>query len=280
MSDAEPDAARTAIALTVAGSDSSGGAGIQADLKTFSAFGVYGASVVTALTAQNTLGVQGIHAVPAGFVAAQLEAVLADLDVAAIKTGMLADAEIVEAVAGALRAVPSLPLIVDPVMVATSGDVLLRPEAVGALQREIVPLATLITPNLAEAALLLGSSKAGSEAQMLDQARALLRLGCRAVLLKGGHAGGEAAIDVLADAAGAERLALPRLDTPHTHGTGCTLSAAIAALLAQGAPLAESVRRAKAYVWQGLQHGRGLGVGHGRGPLDHLFAIRRSAPPA
>lgn len=280
MSDAAPAASRTAIALTVAGSDSSGGAGIQADLKTFSAFGVYGASVVTALTAQNTLGVQGIHAVPAGFVAAQLEAVLADLDVAAIKTGMLADAEIVEAVAGALRAVPSLPLIVDPVMVATSGDVLLQPEAVGALQREIVPLATLITPNLAEAALLLGSSKAGSEAQMLDQARALLRLGCRAVLLKGGHAGGEAAIDVLADAAGAERLALPRLDTPHTHGTGCTLSAAIAALLAQGAPLAESVRRAKAYVWQGLQHGRGLGVGHGRGPLDHLFAIRRSAPPA
>jgi hydroxymethylpyrimidine/phosphomethylpyrimidine kinase len=280
MSNAVPELSKTAIALTVAGSDSSGGAGIQADLKTFSAFGVYGASVITALTAQNTLGVHGIHAVPAGFVAAQLEAVLSDLDVAAIKTGMLADAGIVEAVAGALREVPSLPLIVDPVMVATSGDVLLRPEAVGALQREIMPLATLVTPNLAEAALLLGRSRAGSEAQMLDQARALLRLGCRAVLLKGGHAGGEAAIDVLVDAAGAERLALPRLDTPHTHGTGCTLSAAIAALLARGAPLAEAVRRAKAYVWQGLQHGRGLGVGHGRGPLDHLFAIRLSAPPA
>ena len=280
MSNAVPELSKTAIALTVAGSDSSGGAGIQADLKTFSAFGVYGASVITALTAQNTLGVQGIHAVPAGFVAAQLEAVLSDLDVAAIKTGMLADAGIVEAVAGALRTVPSLPLIVDPVMVATSGDVLLRPEAVGALQREIIPLATLITPNLAEAALLLGSSMAGSEAQMLDQARALLRLGCRAVLLKGGHAGGEAALDVLVDAAGAERLTLPRLDTPHTHGTGCTLSAAIAALLARGAPLAEAVRRAKAYVWQGLQHGRGLGVGHGRGPLDHLFGIRLSAPPA
>ena len=280
MSVAAPNAAKTAIALTVAGSDSSGGAGIQADLKTFTAFGVYGASVVTALTAQNTLGVQGIHAVPAGFVAAQLEAVLADLEVAAVKIGMLADAEIVHAVARALRQAPRLPLVVDPVMVATSGDVLLRPEAVGALQREIIPLATLVTPNLAEAAILLGGSRAGSETEMLDQARALLRLGCRAALLKGGHAGGGAAVDVLVDGASTERLALPRLDTPHTHGTGCTLSAAIAALLAQGAPLIEAVRRAKSYVWQGLQHGRGLGVGHGRGPLDHLFAIRRASPPA
>jgi hydroxymethylpyrimidine/phosphomethylpyrimidine kinase len=200
MSGAAPDTARTAIALTVAGSDSSGGAGIQADLKTFSAFGVYGASVVTALTAQNTRGVQGIHAVPAGFVAAQLQSVLSDLDVAAIKTGMLADARIVEAVARTLRSAPSMPLIVDPVMVATSGDVLLAPEAVAALKRDLIPLATLITPNLAEAAILLGSTKAESESEMLDQARALLALGSRAVLLKGGHARGDAAVDLLADA--------------------------------------------------------------------------------
>ena len=280
MTDPAPGAARTAIALTVAGSDSSGGAGIQADLKTFSAFGVYGASVVTALTAQNTLGVQGIHAVPAGFVAAQLESVLSDLDVAAIKTGMLADARIVEAVARALRPVPSIPLIVDPVMVATSGDVLLAPEAVAALKGDLIPLATLITPNLVEAAILLGSARAESEAEMLDQSRALLALGCRAVLLKGGHAQGEAAVDLLADATGTERLALARLDTLHTHGTGCTLSAAVAALLGRGATLAEAVRRAKAYVWHGLRHGRALGVGHGRGPLDHLFAMRGAAPPA
>ena len=280
MSNAVPELSKTAIALTVAGSDSSGGAGIQADLKTFSAFGVYGASVITALTAQNTRGVQGIHAVPAGFVAAQLDSVLSDLDVAAVKTGMLADAQIVEAVAHAMRAAPGMPLIVDPVMVATSGDVLLAPEAVAALKRDLIPLATLITPNLKEAAILLGTSEAEGEAEMLDQSRALLGLGCRAVLLKGGHAQGEAAVDLLADATGTERLALARLDTPHTHGTGCTLSAAVAALLARGATLAEAVRRAKAYVWHGLRDGRTLGVGRGRGPLDHLFAIRGAPPPA
>jgi hydroxymethylpyrimidine/phosphomethylpyrimidine kinase len=280
MSDAAPDAAKTTIALTIAGSDSSGGAGIQADLKTFAAFGVYGASVITALTAQNTRGVQGIHAVPAGFVAAQLDSVLSDLDVAAIKTGMLADAQIVEAVARALRAAPTIPLIVDPVMVATSGDVLLAPEAVAALKRDLIPLATLLTPNLPEAAILLGTATAESVADMRDQARALLALGCRAVLLKGGHARGDSATDVLADAADIERLETTRIDTPHTHGTGCTLSAAIAALMAQGETLTYAVRRAKAYVGHGLRHGRALGVGHGRGPLDHLFAIRRAPPPA
>jgi len=279
MSGAAPEAARTAIALTIAGSDSSGGAGIQADLKTFSALGVYGASVVTALTAQNTRGVQGIHAVPAAFVAAQLESVLSDLEVDAIKTGMLADAGIVETVARALGAAPPRTLIVDPVMVATSGDRLLEPAAVAALKRDLVPLATLITPNLAEAAILLGTAEAVSEAEMREQSRALLALGCRAVLLKGGHASGEAAVDFLADAAGIERLALARIDTPHTHGTGCTLSAAVAALLARGAPLPEAIRRAKAYVWQGLRHGRTQRVGCGRGPLDHLFAICSALPP-
>ena len=274
------DASQTAIALTIAGSDSSGGAGIQADLKTFSAFGVYGASVITALTAQNTRGVQAVEAVPAGFVAAQLDSVLSDLAVGAIKTGMLANAEITETVARALRQGPPRPLVVDPVMVATSGDVLLKPEAINAVRHALAPLATLITPNLEEAAVLLDAAKAGSEAEMQEQARALLELGCRAALVKGGHGGGDEAVDVLAHTAGVERFARPWVDTPHTHGTGCTLSAAIAALLAQGAALNDAVRRAKAFVWQGLQAGRRLGVGAGRGPVDHLFAIRRGAPPA
>jgi hydroxymethylpyrimidine/phosphomethylpyrimidine kinase len=279
MTEAAPPA-RTPIALTIAGSDSSGGAGIQADLKTFTAFGVYGASVVTALTAQNTRGVQAVHAVPPSFVAAQLDSVLSDLDVGAIKTGMLADAAITETVARTLRAGPPRPLVVDPVMVATSGDVLLQPDAVDAVRTALAPLATLITPNIAEAAVLLDTRRAETEAEMRDQARALLGLGCRAVLVKGGHGGGEQAVDVLAAASGVETFASPRVDTPHTHGTGCTLSAAIAALLTQGATLPEAVRRAKDFVWHGLQAGRTLGVGHGRGPVDHLFAIRRAAPPA
>lgn len=271
---------RTAIALTIAGSDSSGGAGIQADIKTFTALGVYGASVITALTAQNTLGVQAVEAVPAGFVATQIASVLSDLDVGAAKTGMLADAGIVETVACALRDRPALPVIVDPVMVATSGDILLRPDAVGAVKGALAPLAALITPNLAEAAILLGGRTAESEAEMREQAVALLRLGCRAVLLKGGHGSGGQAVDVLAHAAGVESFASPRIDTTHTHGTGCTLSAAIAALMAQGAPLADAVRRAKDFVWHGLQAGRTLAVGHGRGPVDHLFAIRPPHSPA
>jgi hydroxymethylpyrimidine/phosphomethylpyrimidine kinase len=275
-----PARQRVAIALTVAGSDSSGGAGIQADLKTFSAFGVYGASAITAVTAQNTRGVQAVEAVRADLVGAQLDSVLSDLDVDAIKTGMLANAEIVETVAGRLRASSPRPLVVDPVMVATSGDVLLRPDAIGAVKGALAPLATLLTPNLAEAAVLLDRPRAESEAQMREQARALLALGCRAVLVKGGHGAGAAAIDVLADASGIEAFASPRVATPHTHGTGCTLSAAIAALLAQGVGLGGAVRRAKSYVWQGLQSGRTLGVGSGRGPVDHLFAIRRGAPPA
>jgi hydroxymethylpyrimidine/phosphomethylpyrimidine kinase len=273
-------AARTAIALTIAGSDSSGGAGIQADLKTFTAFGVYGASVITALTAQNTRGVQAVEAVPARFVAAQLQSVLSDLSVGAVKTGMLADAEITETIARMLRAGPPRPLVVDPVMVATSGDILLKPEAIGAVRNDLAPLATVITPNLAEAAVLLDSSAARGEAEMRAQAQALLGLGSGAVLLKGGHGSDDAAVDVLADRSGIESFASPRVDTPHTHGTGCTLSAAITALLAQGAALRDAVRRAKAFVWLGLQFGRTLGVGSGRGPVDHLFAIRRGDPPA
>ena len=274
-------AAPTAIALTIAGSDSSGGAGIQADLKTFSAFGVYGASVITALTAQNTLGVQGIETVSAAFVAEQLRSVLTDLDVGAVKTGMLANAEIVAVVASALRSASPCPLVVDPVMVATSGDVLLAPEAVDAIKRRLLPLATLVTPNLPEAAILLGSQQARNEEEMVAQGKALLgATGCHAVLIKGGHGVRKDATDILVSNTGFDRFVRPRVATPHSHGTGCTLSAAIAALLSQGATLAEAVDRAKTYVWEGLRHGHGLGIGKGRGPVDHLFAIRGKQPPA
>jgi hydroxymethylpyrimidine/phosphomethylpyrimidine kinase len=273
-------AGRTPIALSIAGSDSSGGAGIQADLKTFSAFGVYGAAVITALTAQNTWGIAAVEPVAAPFVAAQIDAVLCDLDVGCIKTGMLANAGIVEAVVRGVRKAQRRPLIVDPVMVATSGAMLLAPDAIDALKRELMPLATLITPNLPEAARLLGSREAASETEAAAQAKALRFLGCGAVLLKGGHAKGETAVDYLCDGAGVERLVRPRIDTPHTHGTGCTLSAAIAALLAQGVGLMDAVTRAKAFVWQALEGGRAIGIGHGNGPVDHLFAIRRSPPPA
>jgi hydroxymethylpyrimidine/phosphomethylpyrimidine kinase len=276
---AAPQPVRTAIALTIAGSDSSGGAGIQADLKTFSAFGVYGASVITALTAQNTLGVTAIEPVAASFVAAQMEAVLCDLAVGAIKTGMLANAGIIEAVAGRLRDGPRRPLVVDPVMVATSGDVLLEVDAIDALKRELFPQALLITPNLPEAARLLDARAAASEAEVIAQVRALLALGCQAVLLKGGHGSGEEAVDILCDATGIERFVRPKVETRNTHGTGCTLSAAITALLAQGVGLREAVGRAKAFVWEALQEGRALGIGHGNGPVDHLFAIRKAPPP-
>jgi hydroxymethylpyrimidine/phosphomethylpyrimidine kinase len=268
------------IALTIAGSDSSGGAGIQADLKTFSAFGVYGASVITALTAQNTRGVQGVHAIPGAFVAAQLASVLSDLSVGAAKTGMLANAEIVTAVAEALAARPDLPLVVDPVMVATSGDLLLEPAAIAALKTRLLPRARLLTPNLPEAARLLGESQASTVDDMVNQARALVALGCRAVLLKGGHGSADPVVDVLVDAGEVTHHILPRIATQHTHGTGCTLAAAIAALLAGEVPLAAAVERAKLYVWRALEGGRRLAIGQGRGPLDHLFALRRAGPPA
>lgn len=272
--------ARVPIALTIAGSDSSGGAGIQADLKTFSAFGVYGASVLTALTAQNTRGVQAVEPVRAAFVAAQMRSVLTDLKVGAIKTGMLASAEIVSTVATELSRHTGAPLVIDPVMVATSGDVLLAPEAVTALASELLPLAELVTPNMPEAAVLLGTTEATTEQQTIEQARAIAQLGCRAVLLKGGHGDGEEAVDILCDRGRIVRLTAPRIDTPHTHGTGCTLSAAIAAMLAGGADLEQAARRAKVYVSAAIAAGRELGIGEGRGPVDHLFAARRLPPPA
>jgi len=268
------------IALTIAGSDSSGGAGIQADLKTFTAFGVYGASVITALTAQNTQGVHAVEKVSPEFVAAQIDAVLGDLNVRAIKTGMLASADIVNVVASKLKRGAAIPLVVDPVMVATSGDALIAPDAVETVRRALIPLAALITPNLPEAARLLETAEATSDAEIVAQAKALHALGCRAVLIKGGHGVGDTAVDYLYDGQQLQRFALPRVDTRHTHGTGCTLSAAIVALLARGVGLGEAVERAKSFVWQGLQAGRGLGVGHGAGPVDTLYGIRRCDPPA
>jgi hydroxymethylpyrimidine/phosphomethylpyrimidine kinase len=268
------------IALTIAGSDSSGGAGIQADLKTFTAFGVYGASVITALTAQNTQGVRSFETVSPAFVVAQMDAVLEDLEVGAIKTGMLATAEIVTAISNRLAAGRQPPLVVDPVMVATSGDALIAPDAVEAVRSKLLPLAALITPNLPEAARLLETKQAITDDEVAAQAKALYALGCRAVLVKGGHGEGDTAVDYLYDGAIVQRFARPRVDTRHTHGTGCTLSAAITALLARGAPLHAAVERAKTFVWQGLQEGRNLRIGHGSGPVDVLYAIRRQTLPA
>lgn len=265
---------RTSIALTIAGSDSSGGAGLQADLKTFTVLGVYGASVVTALTAQNTRGVSGIFPVPPDFVAQQIAAVATDLDIGAVKTGMLSNKETVRAVADALKQHRLRPLVVDPVMVATSGDALLEPDAMEALRSELVPLADLLTPNLAEAARLLDQPVAQNEAEMEAQARALVALGCKAVVVKGGHGTEAEAVDILVEGGHVTRLALPRIDTPNTHGTGCTFSAAVAALLAQGAPLSTAVCAAKRFVHDALRAGAARSIGHGGGPVDLLHAYK------
>lgn len=264
------------IALTIAGSDSSGGAGIQADLKTFTALGVYGASVLTALTAQNTRGVTAIHAVPPHFVAEQIDAVASDLNIGATKTGMLNDRATVLAVAEGVRRHDLHPLVVDPVMVATSGDLLLEHDAIDAVRDVLLPLADLITPNLAEAATLLSASIAASESEMESQARALLALGPKAVLIKGGHGEGADAVDILVShQTSALRIVRPRVATRNTHGTGCTLSAAIAAYLARGERLADAVQSAKKFVHEALVSASQQHLGGGSGPVDHLYAIRR-----
>ncbi len=271
---------QTPVALTIAGSDSSGGAGIQADLKTFTVLGVYGASVLTALTAQNTRGVAAILPVPPAFVTQQIDAVAGDLRIAAVKTGMLNDRATVLAVVEGVRRHRLGPLVVDPVMVATSGDMLLQPDAIEAVRAELLPLADIVTPNLAEAARLLDRSPAEDEAGMLAQAQALLALGPKAVLLKGGHGEGIDAVDILVARGGAPvRLALPRIDTGNTHGTGCTLSAAIAASLAKGELLVDAVGAAKHFVHAALTAGCGLKIGGGSGPVDHLHALRGSRKP-
>lgn len=260
----------TPIALTVAGSDSGGGAGIQADLKTFSALGVYGASVLAALTAQNTMGVQAIHDVPAAFVAAQLDSVLSDLAVAAVKIGMLSRPEVIEAVAAGLRRHGCRHVVLDPVMVATSGDRLIAADAVETLRTRLVPMAELITPNLPEAAALLGEEVAADEAAATDQGRRLLALGCGAVLVKGGHGTGRESVDLLVTPDGIRRVAAPRVATRNTHGTGCTLSAAIAAGLALGRTLPEAVEAAKGYLTDAIMAADRLRIGRGHGPVHHF----------
>ncbi len=265
----------TPIALTVAGSDSSGGAGIQADLKTFTVLGVYGASVITAITAQNTQGVQGVLTLPSAIIAVQMTSIATDLAVGAIKTGMLADRETVETVAAGMSAFQNIPLVVDPVMVATSGDVLLAPDAIDAVRTRLFPLATIVTPNLREAARLLDAPMAASEDEMEAQGRRLLALGPRAVLIKGGHGAGPVATDILVFQSGSLRFAAPRIETRNTHGTGCTLAAAIAARLAHGDTLPSAVEAAKDFVWNAIDAGRSLDVGKGSGPVDHLHPIRR-----
>ncbi len=262
----------TAIAVTIAGSDSGGGAGIQADLKTFSALGVYGASVITALTAQNTRGVTAIHEAPADFVRAEIDAVFSDLAVDAVKIGMLASPELIRTVAAGLRDYDQTRVVLDPVMVATSGDSLLKGEAVATLRQELFPLASLITPNLPEAGKLLGRTVGEAPEDMLAAARELLSLGPKAVLVKGGHGSGTESTDLYLDAEGARWLTAPRHATRNTHGTGCTLSSAIAAGLAKGLDLMTAVAEGKAYVTAAIVAADQLEIGHGHGPVHHFHA--------
>jgi len=260
----------TAIAVTIAGSDSGGGAGIQADLKTFSALGVYGASVIAALTAQNTLGVTAIHDVPAEFVTAQIDAVFSDLAVNAVKIGMLSNPAVILAVAAGLDRYGQDKVALDPVMVATSGDVLLREEAIETLVRELFPRAAVVTPNLREAARILNGASAESEADMQRQAEAILELGARAVLIKGGHAGGTQSSDYLLSTKGGRWFRSQRIDTQNTHGTGCTLSAAIAAGLARDLDLESAVAAAKDYLTRAIEASGRLRIGRGHGPVHHF----------
>jgi hydroxymethylpyrimidine/phosphomethylpyrimidine kinase len=267
---------RTPIALTIAGSDSSGGAGIEADLKTFSALGVYGAAVITALTAQNTKGIFGIHEVPAGFTAAQIGAVFGDLAISAVKIGMLGNIAMIDVVTAALDRHRPRNIVLDPVMVATSGDRLLAADAIGRL-RELVRRVRLLTPNLSEAAALLDQPQARSESEMAEQAQALLKFGAPAVLIKGGHLQSDSgpsaeSVDLLVEAGGSVRLAAPRVATRNTHGTGCTLASAVAAGLAKGLPLEQATREAKDYVSAAIAAADRLGVGSGRGPVHHFHA--------
>jgi hydroxymethylpyrimidine/phosphomethylpyrimidine kinase len=263
----------TPIALTIAGSDSSGGAGIQADLKTFAAFGVYGASVITALTAQNTRGVSGIHQVPAEFVTAQIDAVFGDLPVNAAKIGMVAERSVIGAIAAGLERWSPKRVVFDPVMVATSGDRLLASDAVDALRQKLIPRADIITPNLPEAAALLDEQIAASASAIGSQGKRLLAMGCGAVLIKGGHGGGTESIDYLVREGSVVTLPAPRIATKNTHGTGCSLSSAIAAGLAMGNDLETAVRNAKIWISAAITAADRLDVGRGRGPIHHFHAF-------
>jgi hydroxymethylpyrimidine/phosphomethylpyrimidine kinase len=258
-----------AIALTIAGSDSGGGAGIQADLKTFSALGVFGTSVITAITAQNTLGVRAVEDISPEMVGHQIDAIFDDIAVGATKIGMVSRVATIAMIAERLSQRAVRPVL-DPVMVATSGDRLLAADAVGALREQLLPLAALVTPNLPEAALLADTGIAENEQDMIAQAEAILKSGAGAVLVKGGHGDGAESVDILVTNKGTTRYAAPRVQTPNTHGTGCTLSAAIAAGLASGLTLEGAVEQAKAYLQKSLLASDRLHVGRGHGPVHHF----------
>ena len=267
-------APRIPTALTIAGSDSGGGAGIQADLKTFAALGVYGTSAITAITAQNTVGVTAVEALSADLVTAQIEAVVGDIEIHATKTGMLANVAIVEAVAAAIGSLELLLVVVDPVMVAKSGDRLLTDDAVQALRVELLPRATVVTPNIPEAEVL-----AGMAIRTLDDVREAARrihgLGARAVIVKGGHAEGSDLVDLLFDGEQMFEFHTPRIATRNTHGTGCTFASAVAAFLARNLSLSDATEQAQRYVAGAIAHG--LAIGQGHGPLDHFWEWRARA---
>lgn len=258
--------------VTIAATDPSGGAGIFADLKAFSALGAYGAGVMVALTAQNTREVTGVHLVPAAFVTLQIDTLFADVRIDAAKTGMLANAELVSTVAAGLRRHAVRRFVLDPVMVSKSGHHLLQPDAVATLKRELLPLAEIVTPNLPEAAVLLGEPEPTTLDGMRAMARRLHGLGPRHVLLKGGHLAGADSVDILDDGTHQLEFRATRIDTPNTHGTGCTLAAALAALLPQRATVAEAVREAKTYLTAAIAASGQLSVGHGHGPVQHFHA--------
>jgi len=268
---------KTPRILIIAGSDSGGGAGIQGDIKTVTMLGGHAMTAVTAVTAQNTQGVTGIHDVPADFIKAQIDAVFSDLDVGAVKIGMLSQAASIEAVARGLADYRAKNIVLDPVMVATSGDRLLAADAVDALRKLLIPRALVITPNLPEAAALVGASPARNEKEMEIQARELLALGARNVLIKGGHGTSDDSVDLLIGQGDVVRLSAKRIETKNLHGTGCTLSSAIAAGLAKELDLKEASRKAKAYVTGAIAAAAALKIGHGHGPLHHFYQSGREA---
>lgn len=272
MASAETQARRGRV-LILAGSDSGGGAGIQADIKTVTALGGYAATAITAVTVQNTLGVTGVHPIPLEIVEAQARAVLDDIGADALKTGMLGGIEIVETVARVLDSAAETPAVIDPVMIAKGGAPLLADNAVDAVRRLMIPRAALLTPNAPEAHALTGLPCETTD-DLRRAGEALLRLGAQAVLMKGGHVAGETVVDVLMTPAGETTFQGERLDTRHTHGTGCTLASACATGLAQGLPLTEAVARAWAYVHEAMRRAPGLGAGHG--PLDHGWPLREA----
>lgn len=263
-------------AMTIAGSDSGGGAGIQADLKTFTALGCYGTSAITALTAQNTKGVRAIHPIPPSFLEKQIDAILGDIGTDALKIGMLHSQEVIQTVRKGIETHGVKNVVLDPVMVAKSGDRLLQQDAVQALKEELLPSTMLLTPNLPEAGVLLDQDPEGLDPE--EAAKAIASLGPRAVLLKGGHREGRESIDLLWDGKKKEKreFSSERIDTSNTHGTGCTLSSAIAAELAKGEELEEAVRKAKEFITEALRAGSELRVGEGKGPVDHLHRIRKA----